>query len=186
MTLTKKIYLSLATFNILSLGLIFFLIYPLFIEIKKNSKDLISQKQTIQALEAKIENLEKFKILYQDLKPDLEKINTLFVDPEVPIEFISFLEKTSADCEVLIKISSAPAKKTKTDPWPSINFQIFTFSSFPNFLKFLEKLENSPYLIEISNLSIQRITEADLKLKKDERLALGDVKSTFTIKVYTK
>ncbi len=186
MTLTKKFYLSLATFSILSIGLIFFLIYPLFIEIKRNSKNLISQKQTIQALTAKIENLEKFKILYQDLKPDLEKIETLFVDPEIPIEFISFLERTSEDCDVLAKISSAPARKIKTDPWPSINFQISTFSSSPNFLKFLEKLESSPYLIEISNLSIQRMAEADLKLKEYERFTLGDVKATLTIKVYTK
>jgi len=127
MTLTQKIYLSLATFSVLSIGLIFFLIHPLFIEIKKNSKDLISQKQTIQTLEAKIENLEKFKIFYQDLKPDLEKIETLFINPEVPIEFISFLEKTAEDCAVLAKISSAPAREIKTDPWPSMNFQILSF-----------------------------------------------------------
>lgn len=183
---TKKIYLSIATFSILSICLILFIIYPLFISIKKSSEDLISQKQNILALETKIENLEKFQTIYQNLKPNLEKTDSLLIDPKAPIEFISFLETTSLEGQSLIKISPGLSTKTEKDPWPSLIFQITSTGSFPNFLKFLEKLETSSYLIEISNLNINRLTENEIRLKEFERFALGDVRTTFLIKVFTK
>ena len=186
MTLKTKINLSIVILIILSISFIVFLIYPLFSEIKNISQELISQKQDLISFQAKTEDLEKFQILYQEIKPNLEKINTLFIDSELPVDFISFLEKTSRDCQVLIKISPALPTKIKEDPWPSLTFQITSISSFPNFLKFLEKLESSVYLTEIQNLNISRLTETEIKSKEFEKLSLGDVKTTLSLKVYTK
>lgn len=147
-----------------------FLIYPTFSEIKKSSQDFLSQKEKLTSLETKAENLEKFQTYYQEIKSNLEKIDKLFVNPEVPVDFISFLEETSRDSDVAIKI--APGSLAKTAPWSSLFFQIATVSSFPNFLKFLEKLESSIYLIEIQNLNIARLSE-------------DDVSANISLKVYT-
>ena len=181
---SNKIYLISAIFGLITLVLIFFFVYPLFKEIKKNSEDLITFRKELISLEAKIENLRKFKEIFQTLQPDLEKIDKLLVDSEVPIDFIKFLEKTAIDSQVLIEISATSSKTIQTDPWPSLGFQIILTSSFQNYLKFLEKLETSPYLIEIQNLIVRRLSENEIRLMP-RTFSLGDVKATLSIKVFT-
>jgi Tfp pilus assembly protein PilO len=174
MTITKKINLSIITFAILVILLVVFIIFPLFREIKDNSRELISQKESLATLEEKIGNLEKFKILYKELEQILEKIDNLFINSEVPVEFISFLETTAENCQQKIEISPTSAKKSEKELWSSLTFQIASTGSFPNFLKFLEKLETSPYLIEIKNINISKSGEG------------GDVKAIFSVKVFAK
>ena len=182
----NKINLSLVVFGVLIVSLIVFVIYPLFKEIKNNSEDLISKKQKLLSLEAKIENLGEFQSLWSEIEPNLKKIDQLFIDPGVPVEFISFLETAARDCDFPIVISPALPSKIEKDPWPSLSFQISSITSFSKFLRFLVKIETSPYLIEIQNLNARRLTEKELKLKEFEKLSLGDIKTTLSIKVYTK
>ena len=186
MILKNKINLSLIVFSILIISLIVFVIYPLFEEIKNNSEDLISKKQKLLSLETKIENLGEFQGLWQEIEPNFKKIDQLFIDPEVPVEFISFLETTARDCELPIEISPALPSKIEKDPWPSLFFQISSTTSFSKFLRFLAKIETSPYLIETQSLNARRLTEKELKLKEFEKFSLGDIKTTLSIKVYTK
>ena len=185
MSPTKKIFLSSFLLGLFTISVITFLIYPLFKEIKKNSEGLVLEKKKIISLAREKENLKKMEGIFKTYQSDLEKIENLFVDPEVPIEFISFLEKTAKDCKVSIKISSTSQKEIKEDPWPSIFFQIDLKSSFSNLSKFLEKLNSSIYLIEIQNLNVSRLTESDLRLKEGQKLSLDDVKATFSLKVFT-
>jgi len=185
MTLKNKINLSSVIFSILIISLIAFLIYPLFKEIKNNSEDLISKKQKLLSLETKIENLEEIQSLWQEIEPSLKKIDQLFINSEMPVEFISFLETTARDCEVPIEISSALPDKKEKDPWPSLFFQISSTASFSKFLRFLAKIETSPYLVEVQNLNARRLAEKELKLEEFEKLSLDDAKITLSIKVYT-
>ncbi|MDI6603243.1 MAG: GspMb/PilO family protein [Patescibacteria group bacterium] len=186
MTFKKKIIISIVFFLTLSILLIVFVIYPLFLEIKKISQDFLAQKQELIAFEKKAENLEKFKILFSEISPDLEKIDNLFVNPEIPVDFILFLEKISQDSGLSLKISSGLPLKTEKDSWPSLSFQLNLAGSFPNLVKFLEKLESNLYLIEIQNLTITRLSETELKSKEFEIYSLGDVKASLSIKVYTR
>lgn len=182
----QKILLNSAIFGAVILVLIIFLIHPLFKEIKKNSEDLILAKKELIFLQAKIENLEEFKEIYRALEPDLEKIDLLFIDPGVPIDFIKFLEKTGVDSRVSINISPISIKKSKIDPWSLMGFQITLAGSFSNCLKSLEKIETAPYLIEIQNLNIRRLTEREIQIKEFEKISPGDVKTTLLIKVFSK
>lgn len=173
MALKNKINLLITVFVISIVLLVVFGIYPLFTEIKKNSQEVILEKKTLLSLEAKTEDLEKFKNFYKDIEPNLEKIDNLFIDSETPVEFIGFLEKINRDCELSLKISLTPPIRLEKDSWPSVTFQMNSIGSFPYFLKFLEKLESSPYLIEIQNLSVN-------KLEK------GDIQANFSLKVFAK
>lgn len=186
MTIKKKITISIAFFLVLSILLIAFVIYPLFLEIKKNSQDFLSQEQKLAALEEKVENLEKFKIIFPEISPGLEKIDNLFIDPKVPVDFIRFLEKTSQDSELSLKILLGLPVEIEEDLWPSIVFQLSLAGSLPNLSQFLEKLESTFYLIEIQNLIITRLSETELKSKEFEIYSLGDVRAILSIKVYTK
>jgi len=179
MAIKKKIYLTLIIFSLLIILMIVFVVFPLFRGIKNNSKELIVQKEKFVALEAKITNLEKFKVLYAELQHFLKEIDNLFVDSGVPIEFISFLEKTSEKSQLKIEILPTSDKKMEKDFWPYLAFQITSTGSFPNFLKFLEKLENGPYLVEVQNVSIGKLTG-------NNGAVSDNVRANFSVKVFVK
>lgn len=185
MTIKNKISLSLIIFIILSIILIYFVVYPILREIKNDSQNLIFKKQSLLSLEGKIEDLKQFQKLCLEIRPNLEKLDKLFVDPEVPVEFIRFLEKTAEDCGLAVEISPAPVFKKTEGPWPYLFFRISSTASFSKFLKFLEKLESNVYLMEIQSLNVARLTETELKSKGFEKFSLGDVRTTLSIKVYT-
>jgi len=178
----KKIYISLTIFGILTILLIVLIIYPFLKEIKKNSEELLSQKNTLISFSEEIKNLKESKKLYDAHRESLEKIDELFVDPEMPIEFINFLEKNASDSQLSIEVSPVATVKKETDPWPSLALQISAAGSFPNFLKFLEKLENSPYLIEVLNLNLKRVAEKEIK----EGILPSNINALFLIKVFAK
>jgi len=185
MNLPNQIKISLLSFIVLTGSLIVFLIYPTLRDIKKDSQSIISQKAALLSLETKMANIEEFKNYLKEITPDLEKIDKLFIDPDLPVDFIGFLEKTAQNSQVFLKISPAIPQKIEKDPWPSIFFQLNIFGSPAQFLKFLEKLESGSYLVEIQNLNIVKLTEAELKSKELERFSSGDLKSTISLKVFT-
>lgn len=182
----KKIYLSIIIFGLAAVLSVVFLIYPLFSEIKKMSQEIVSQKQALALSEAEIKNLEHFKKIYPTIAPNLEKVHDLFINrPELPIGFIGFLEESAKQAQLAVKISPLPVGKIEKKPWPFLNFQIKTVASFPKFLRFLEKIENSPYLIEIQNLTAVKALERNLRLR-EEFVPNEAVESTITLKVFTR
>jgi len=184
MTIKNTIRISLLIVLALSVSLSVFLIRPIFSGIKKNSEELINQKQRINFLEEKIKNIEDFKKNQDEIGKNLEKIKTLFLESEAPVNFIGFLEQTARESQLSIKISPSASTKKAEDPWFSIIFEISSASPFPSLLRFLEKLESSPYLIKIQSFSVTRLEENDLKTKELEDLSVGSVKAILSMKVY--
>jgi len=173
----KKIYIYGIIFGIINALLIILVILPLIKEIEKSPKDLILQKGQLLSLEKKEENFADLKKVYQVHQADFENIETFFIDPETPEDFISFLEGFAQGLPASIKISFASEKKEETELGPVLAFNISIDSSFPNLLKFLEKLENSKYLIEILSLNIRKAGGDNFP---------SNVNATLSIKVLTK
>lgn len=184
MTIKNTIHISLLIVLALSVSLSIFLIRPIFSGIKKNSEELINQKQKINFLEEKIKNIEEFKENQDEIGKNLEKTKTLFVESEAPVNFIGFLEQIAKESHLSIKISPSASTKKADDPWPSIIFEITSASPFPSLLRLLEKLESSPYLIKVQSFSITRLEEKDLRTKELEDLSVGSVKAILSMKVY--
>jgi hypothetical protein len=212
----KKNYLSIAVFGIVSTLFAVFVILPLFKEIKAISQNLFLKKNKIVYLSEERENLQKIENLYKTYQSDLGRIENLFVDPEVPIEFIGFLEKTAVSSQIKLEISSmtraaakgeneataslttravarggdeqssATTKKTEQEPWQNLSGQLLVTGSFSNFSKFLHKLENGPYLIEVLDLNTKKLTEREVQVAGFENIPEADTITTFSIKAFTK
>lgn len=179
MTIKTKINLSIVIFFILILLIVVFAVYPILKEIKNNTQNLLSQKKDLITIETEIENLAKFQTVYNNLGEVSNKIKSLFVNLEVPVEFISFLEDASKTCQLETEIHVSSVGKIENDPWSSFVFQINSTGSFSNFAKFLDKLENNRYLIEIQNLNISNLTEKEIS-------PTGIIKANFSFKVFAK
>ena len=203
-------------FGIISTLLVVFVMWPLFKEIKAISQNLFLKKNKIVYLSEERENIKKIENLYKTYQSDLDRIENLFVDPEVPIEFIGFLEKSATDSQIKLEISSmtraaakgeneataslttraaarggdeqssATTKKTEQEPWQSLSAQLLVTGSFSNFSKFLHKLENGPYLIEVLDLNTKKLTEREVQIAGFENIPEADTITTFSIKAFTK
>lgn len=185
MTPNKKTLLISVTFGIISLVLITLVIYPLFKGIEKDSEELITIKRNLVFSSDKTESISQIRNIYEEIEPDSKKIENLFIDPEVPIDLIKFLEQIAQDSKILINITSV-VSKTSGDDWNYMEFQINLIGSFPNFLRFLEKVENSSYLMEAQNLSVKRLNEQEFTSPKYKQFFSGDINANLTIKAFTK
>ncbi|MDO8435794.1 MAG: hypothetical protein Q7S82_00185 [bacterium] len=174
MTLQRKIYLAIFSFFVLASLVAGFIFAPLFLEIQKGSKELISQKAKISALELKIKNLKQSKNVYYGFNERLKEADKLFINSQMPVEFIVFLEKISKDSQIKTKISLAAFGQTEENTWPSLAFQIDAEGASSNLFRFFEKLENVPYLTEIQNITFNQSAEKNT------------VRALFSLKVYTK
>lgn len=186
MSPTKKIYLSTAIFGTLSILLLVFIVFPLFKGIKETSRIFLSEREKTASLVKEGEGLEKMKDFYRNYQSDFERIENVFIDPEVPVEFISFLENNANVSQTKLDILSMAKKSEKGDPWPSLSLQLSVIGSFPNFLEFLEKLEQGPYPVEISGLNTRSLTEKELGSKEFEGIFRPDTITSLSVKVFTR
>ena len=185
MIIAHQIKISIAASLVLSVCFIALLIYPLLKEIEKESTEILSQRAAFAALETKTDNLEKFKLFAEKNKLDLENVEAMFLDPEMLVDFINFLEKVARDCQVSFKVSSL-TKQTDKEIWPAFLVQLSSLSSFSNFSRFLDKLGSNNYLIETQSLNVRRLTEVEVKSPQLAGWSVGDVQAEFSFKVYTK
>ncbi len=185
----NKIYIISILFALTVLFLILFFIWPLFLDIKNNSDNLISVKNDAISLEIQNNEIGNFKKVYEDYKPNLEKMNQLFVNPQNPIDFIKFLENTAQESGINAKISLMPNYQKEDNG--TLNFQLFTREDFIKILHFSEKLENGSYLVEIENLTIKNhlsmvpVLPANNNTTSKNYIS-GKVDATFLIKTFVK
>jgi Tfp pilus assembly protein PilO len=176
MTVRKKIYLTILAFIVAISALVFLVIVPLFNGIKNYALDLSSTKEERALLTAEIKNLAQFKKQFQEYKINLEKADSFLVNSEIPIEFTRFLEKLALDSGVTMEIYPVSSQPAKSGQLAVINYQLSVSGPFLNFSRFLEKLENAPYLIEVQGMNLRKTVENKIEI----------VNANFTIKVFAK
>jgi len=161
--------------------LIFFLlILPSFKEIKRISKEISQTNSKLEEIEKRQEEIEKFKKLSPEIKENLSKFENFLVNKEIPIDFVEFLEKMAKDLTIQSQISISSFSKE------SISFQIKGMGSPENVFKFIEKVENCNYLIQIEKIRISKLTEAELKMEEFKGFSKNDLKFEISFSVLTK
>ena len=129
-----------------------FVCFVLISDIKKNSAQFISSKKALANLEANFENQRDLEKLLRDREDGLETAKAGFIDIETPIHFFEFLEKNAEECSLVIEISSLSAQEIKGED-KILGLQMKLLGREDDFMKFLERIENSDYLIEIVSLT---------------------------------
>jgi hypothetical protein len=180
----KKIYIVSLFFAGFFIALTIFLIIPLVKGIEKDSRDLITVKGDRDFFSEEKKNIEKFEDVFKEIEPSLQKIDGFFVSSEVPIEFMSFLEKLALESNVSVKNPSVNLVESNKSSWPFLNFNLEVSGSFSSFSRFVEKLENSSYLIQVQNLNIKKIN-SDFSSSSQKGLS-DTINASFILKVFAK
>ncbi|SRR6056297_20107 len=183
MEIKKKIYIVIILFLIVDLLIGFFLLCSLHEDIKEVSVNFLKRRKEIVDLEAKIRKLKEFKKTYAEIEPDLKQIESLFINSEKPIRFITFIERSADESRVDVNIAPGSGSNSKEERWTPVFFRIEASGTFPSFMKFLEKIEYSPWIISIDNLNIRAIEKE--KKEKEER-EVKEVTASFQLKAYNK
>lgn len=178
--MNKKTIIATAALAVSTLLFAVFAIVPLLGGIRNDSRHLeIQSLKVLTAASAEKEAAEFLKFS-QAKEEDFQKIENIFVDAETPIGFIRFIEEIAATSNLAVKITPGAADKKKGVPWPVMDFQLASSASYPVFLRFLEKLENGPYLLEVQNTSLVRD-----RTSLGEENSVKDVSFTLLIQVFT-
>jgi hypothetical protein len=164
----KQIKLSFGKKSIIFivLGFLIFVILIILIwfsfeNIKKESENLALQKIRIIALANQNIQIESFKVKYKSYLPNLQKIEEMFVDPQNPLKFIEFLEKSSSDAGVILEIS--PLSFLTEGTVKTVSVRITVKGDFNDILKFLEEIESGKYLLSVESLTISNFEEKSEK-----------------------
>lgn len=165
---------------------VYLVIYPLIQNIQKNAADLVSEQGRLTKLDLTIQELKNTQAILNREAQNIAGFNDLFADSENPIAFIEFLEQEAERLELTAKISPCVPQKIPGDPWASMDLQLSLVGLPQNFLRFLEKLEAAPYLIEISGLNVRVLRERDIGYGEFKGFSAGDIAFTIFIKVFAK
>jgi hypothetical protein len=153
---------------------------------------IAAQAQELKAINSELATLElqnreigNFKQSYGSYKENLDAVGELFVDPQNPVGFISFVETTALNMGLRPKISLVPADPLQLQS--PLVFQVFVADEFPRIARFLVNLEYGPYLVEISNVSLRaRGSQAGQDQPAGQGIDNGSVEGSFSIKAFTK
>ena len=167
-------------FLLLVAGILGLFVYPLVNGIAQDAAALRSLKEQLVVFQQDEKNAKEFQQIIQSSKEEFEKLDTLLVEAATPIAFIEFLEQEAAPPGLEVKIAIGQAKKQRGDTWPSLDFQVSTRASFSAFFAFLQKLENSPYLLKAESVNARGVK------KKEGETGEQQVEFSLFFKVFTK
>lgn len=139
-----KIYLVFGVVMLSALSAVFFFVN----QAGKNSQELLAQKQEFLSSEQKLRDLEGSRQRLEEHKKDLEKIGTLFIEHSSPTDFTDFLRGLTTN-----PLGSIKSREIKEKA--ALSFNVSFSGSFPDLLKFIDRIENGPYLSEIVALNVK-------------------------------
>lgn len=182
----NKIYITLLISAIVIVILLIFLVCPLIDKIKISSANLREKNNLIASSQEKGGNyLKNLQDEYTDLESEISKIDQSFVNPEGAIDLIVAIEHLAALTNNYQQIEEIGLTEEEKN---ILAFRVFSWGSFPDFIKFLARLENMDYFIDFDSLKITRIEERELRNLESKGIAVlgGDIKSVISIRAYTK
>jgi len=118
-------------------------IYPLISDIENEAQKFLLEKKTRTEFALRIDNLKK---------TEDAPLRYPLVVPVTFLDFLEFVEKEAAVSQISVKLN--PHDSKGQEPWPFFGFRLDLSGSFSDFVSFLEKMESSDYLINISSFTI--------------------------------
>ncbi|MDO8524839.1 MAG: hypothetical protein Q7R99_04425 [bacterium] len=155
----KKIKIDITIFAVIFVALIFFCLSPLLSKLFKTANELTSKKNALKTLENQITALQDFQNNNLAYQQNIQKIGKSFVSNESPVEFIGFLEKLANKYGLGFSLNSVKDVSEKKGNRATTAFQVMVVGDYPAVLIFLKKLEQSPWLIRIDQVDMNRVED---------------------------
>ena len=101
----KKIKVDVAIFVAIFIALLCFFFFPILTKTFERAKEIANKKAMLEALEKQSTALQDFQNNALAYEQSIQKIDSIFVSQDAPVEFIEFLEKLSNKYDFAISLS---------------------------------------------------------------------------------
>jgi len=119
---------------------------------------------------------------------NLNKLDGLLVDRQMPLDFIGYLEAAAADSGIKVDFSPSVSQAAKPGEWPVLNFQVNVSGDIDGILRFTKKIETSPYLVTIQGFNV--MTGSEKRTDYQQKIAVAEDDNAATahilLQVYAK
>lgn len=177
----RKVYLYILAFVVVILAIVIIFIRPVFLGIKADSQELLLQKSNLALRTEETKGLAANKEFYANNSISLLDVENRLIDANIPIDLVTFLEESASSVGVSIDIAPGVIKDRGEDRWPTIDLLLSVSGPSLSFIKFLDKVENAPYFIDIISLNAERTIDGS-----KDREASRDIKTSLSISVLTR
>ncbi len=170
-----KIITAILISLLIDLLIVLFLVGPTFKGIKQASSDLLYYKKKLALVRGEVANFQDFEAHHQLYLQNLQEMNSLvqsqlFIDKEVPLELVSFCQEEALRENLQFQITplKVSSQEEKEAPFDFLTLRIRLEGEFPHLLRFLKRLENSQWLIQVQQINISKqedTTEANLLIR---------------------
>jgi hypothetical protein len=181
----QKKYLGNIVFGLVNLVLVAVVfLWPLKI-ILRQTEDFFALKKEFYSLAKEQENFVVLSGDYQTNLKTIHDLDTVLIDSDAPLGLMSFLENAGQASGVSLKITPSILPKAKNDIWPSIRLQILGQGTALGFQRFLGRLENAPYLMEITDVNLRKSSPAEAA-GVSQALSGLELEGEISLRVYAK
>lgn len=156
MTIKKKIAIYILGVSIITSLIIYFVILPTLRDIKKINEAVYAEKIDLEKKYLRGQLLKKTIEDFEKIKPEKDKLKSLFITEGEELTFITALEKVAASHNLNQKLSLQPLKDNEegNNLYYSLPLTITIQGKFIDTLKYLEDLEKLNYYFNILSITI--------------------------------
>lgn len=189
MNLNNKPFLLTLAFAALFAAIISFAAAPLTMGIKDIGLEIWRQQERIADYDNRILNAREFSAFTRGERANLDKLSGVFVDSQMPLDFIHSLETAAQDAGTAIRFSSSSQpREDEFTGWPMVDFEMDVSGEAAAVLRFVRKLETSPYLVTVKSIEMRTAAETGNSTAAGAKpeIAPGQVSAHILIEVYSK
>lgn len=152
-----------------------FVFCPLIANIKKIALAIGDQKALVAAYDRRVEAARGFSDFAKEEKPGMDSVAAAFADIAMPLDLINALESAAAGTGVDIEF--LPLAQDPSFMRIEMNLSGDSLGVW----RFIEKMENSPYLSEVESVSVSLSASLASRLLKE-----NNVIARVLLKIYAK
>ena len=154
MTIGRKIALYIIAVLIVTSLIIYFVILPTINDIKTINQAVYNEKLDLEKKYLRGQLLRKTIEDFEKIKPEQDKINSIFIKQGNELEFITALENIAANYNLEQKLSLRSDLPADSGIYYPLPLEISIRGNFINILKYLNDLEKLDYYFNIAELAV--------------------------------
>ena len=153
----KRLYIYASILIIFIILIVYFLILPSINKVKETHVAILNQKIELKQSIDQGKNLSQLGEKINKIKPELEKLNKIFINKNRELDFITSLESIADEFEVKQEINLNPGKKEKESEYEISPITINLEGTYLNILQYLKEMESLEYYINVNSININSI-----------------------------
>ena len=153
MSIKRKIYLTIGSVVIALAAMGYFLVWPTLREITTITQAIQREQEDLELKYQRGQRIRKIASEYKKIKPQRDRLNTIFVPSGDELQFITTLERLERQYQVEV-VPTPDQSSNALGPTDPLALTLSIRGNYPKVLQYLIALERLNYYFNVGSLSI--------------------------------